>query len=211
MFTGIIAAVGHIHRITPLAVEAPYAGVRLSIHAPTLGLEDVQIGDSIAINGACMTVVAKTTEHFEVDVSHESLSKTVGLSTHGPVNLEKALRLQDRIGGHLTTGHIDSIGTVVKLEPLGESWQLVVQISKSLARYCAVKGSITINGVSLTVNTVSDHAQGCDIRINLIPHTWQFTTMNLLKIGSRVNVEIDLIARYMQRMLSTAQGYSQSL
>ena len=141
-------------------------------------------------------------EHFEVDVSHESLSKTVGLSTPGPVNLEKALRLQDRIGGHLTTGHIDDIGTVVKLEPVGESWQLVVQISKSLARYCAVKGSITINGVSLTVNTVSDHAQGCDIRINLIPHTWQFTTMNLLKIGSRVNVEIDLIARYLQRMLS---------
>ena len=203
MFTGIITAVGQIHRVLPLAAQAQMdAGVRLSIHAPLLGLEDVQIGDSIAINGACMTVVAKTTELFEVDVSQESLSKTVGLSMPGPVNLEKALRLQDRIGGHLTTGHVDGIGTVIKLEQIAESWQLLVQIPKPLAGFCAIKGSITLNGVSLTVNTVKDHAQGCDISINLIPHTWQTTTLNLLKVGSKVNVEIDLIARYMQRMLS---------
>lgn len=203
MFTGIITTLGQIQRVIPSTVQVQVeTGMRISIHAPELGLEDVQIGDSIAINGACMTVVAKTTESFEVDVSFESLSKTVGLSTPGPVNLEKALRLQDRIGGHLTTGHVDGVGTVLKLEKISESWQLVVQIPKTLAGFCAVKGSITLNGVSLTINSVSDHAQGCDISVNLIPHTWTVTTLNLLKVGSKVNIEIDLIARYLQRMLS---------
>lgn len=204
MFTGIVAAVGSIQTLTPLGANAD-AGVRLAIDAGGLPLADVALGDSIAINGACMTVVAKTDTRFEVDVSRESLNRTAGLDAPGEVNLEKALTLADRLGGHLVSGHVDGLGTVRRFEPVGESWELVVEAPRELAKYLAYKGSIVVNGVSLTVNRVEDTAAGCEFSINLIPHTIQVTTLKHLKAGSRVNLEIDLIARYVERMLSAGR------
>ena len=204
MFTGIVAAVGSIKSVTPLADGAD-AGVRLDIDAGGLPLGDVALGDSIAINGACMTVVAKTEAAFAVDVSRESLNRTVGLDQPGEVNLEKALTLADRLGGHLVSGHVDGLGTVRRFEPVGESWELVVEAPRELAKYLAYKGSIVVNGVSLTVNRVEDTAAGCEFSINLIPHTIQVTTLKHLKAGSWVNLEIDLIARYVERMLSAGR------
>lgn len=205
MFTGIVAAVGQIKTITPLGDQTSAhtnAGVRLTVHAPALGLDDVSLGDSIALNGACMTVISKTATEFCVDVSAESLRCTVGLNGTGAVNLEKALRLADRLGGHLVTGHVDGLGSVQHFTPVGESWHLVIRAPRHLARYLAYKGSVTVNGVSLTVNQVSDTAEGCDISINLISHTVQVTTLHTLAVGSLVNLEIDLIARYVERMQS---------
>ena len=202
MFTGIVAAVGCITSITPLNAEDSNAGVRLTISAGGLPLEDVGIGDSIAINGACMTVTQKSADSFIVDVSRESLNCTVGLDAPGEVNLEKALTLADRLGGHLVSGHVDGLGSVQRFEPVGESWELVIEAPANLAKYLAYKGSIVINGVSLTMNQVSDHAHTCAVSINLIPHTIAATTLKHLKAGSKVNLEIDLIARYVERMLS---------
>ncbi|MGZ3158011.1 MAG: riboflavin synthase [Burkholderiaceae bacterium] len=201
MFTGIVAAVGKITSLTPLGNEAD-AGVRLNVAAGGLPMADVALGDSIAINGACMTVVEKTASSFTVDVSRESLNCTVGLDAIGEVNLEKALTLAERLGGHLVSGHVDGLGIVRKFEAVGESWELVVEAPKDLAKYLAYKGSIVVNGVSLTVNRVIDTATGCEFSINLIPHTIQVTTLKHLKVGSKVNLEIDLIARYVERMLS---------
>lgn len=201
MFTGIVAAVGKITSITPLG-EQPDAGVRLNVDAGGLPMADVSLGDSIALNGACMTVVSKTASGFTVDVSRESLSRTAGLDTPGEVNLEKALTLADRLGGHLVSGHVDGLGVVRRFEPVGESMELVVEAPKELAKYLAYKGSIVVNGVSLTVNRVADSANGCEFSINLIPHTVQVTTLKHLKPGTKVNLEIDLIARYVERMLS---------
>jgi riboflavin synthase len=203
MFTGIVAAVGKITAITPLGSQ-PDAGVTLTIDAGGLPMADVALGDSIALNGACMTVVTKTDQGFTVDVSRESLNCTAGLDTPGEVNLEKALTLADRLGGHLVSGHVDGLGVVRKFEPVGESWELVVEAPKELAKYLAYKGSIVVNGVSLTVNRVKDISGGCEFSINLIPHTIQVTTLKHLKAGSRVNLEIDLIARYVERMLGTS-------
>lgn len=200
MFTGIVAAVGKITSITPLGNQAD-AGVKLTIDAGGLPMADVAVGDSIALNGACMTVVTKTDTGFTVDVSRESLNRTAGLDAPGEVNLEKALTLSDRLGGHLVSGHVDGLGVVRKFEPVGESWELVVEAPKELAKYLAYKGSIIVNGVSLTVNRVTDTASGCEFSINLIPHTIQVTTLKHLKAGARVNLEIDLIARYVERML----------
>ncbi len=201
MFTGIVAAVGKICVVTPQE-----AGVRLDIDAGALALQDVGLGDSIAINGACMTVIAKTEHAFSVDVSRESLNCTVGLDAPGEVNLEKALTLAERLGGHLVSGHVDGIGQVHRFAPLGESWELVIDAPHSLAKYLAFKGSVVINGVSLTVNRVEDLDAGagklCRFSINLIPHTISVTTLKHLKEGSQVNLEIDLIARYVERMLS---------
>lgn len=208
MFTGIVAAVGRIESVTPLATaaEAADAGVRLRIAAGGLDLADVIIGDSIAIQGACMTVIAMAPGAFDVEVSRESLDKTVGLDRPGRVNLEKALRLADRLGGHLVSGHVDGLGEVVHFAPVGESHELRIRAPRELARYLAYKGSVVVNGVSLTVNRVSDAADGCVFSINLIPHTVEVTTLQELKPGARVNLEIDLIARYVERMLSTAQA-----
>lgn len=200
MFTGIVAAVGRIESVNPLG-DAD-AGVRLRVHAGGLDLSDVQIGDSIAIQGACMTVVAQQADRFDVDVSRESLQKTVGLDRPGEVNLEKALRLADRLGGHLVSGHVDGLGEVVHFAPVGESHELRVRAPRELARYLAYKGSVVVNGVSLTVNRVEDDASGCTFSINLIPHTIEVTTLRHLTPGARVNLEIDLIARYVERMLS---------
>ena len=201
MFSGIVAAVGKITAITPLGSQAD-AGVQLAIDAGGLTLADVGIGDSIAVNGACMTVVRKTETHFFIDVSRESLHCTAGLDVVGEVNLEKALTLADRLGGHLVSGHVDGLGLVQKFEPVGESWELVIEAPKSLAKYVAYKGSIVINGVSLTVNQVTDTATACAFSLNLIPHTIEVTTLKHLIVGARVNLEIDLIARYVERMLS---------
>ncbi|WP_455283489.1 riboflavin synthase [Cupriavidus necator] len=204
MFTGIVAAVGRIESLTPLG--ASDAGVRLRISAGGLDLSDVIIGDSIAIQGACMTVIAMGPDSFDVEVSRESLDKTVGLDRAGRVNLEKALRLADRLGGHLVSGHVDGLGEVVHFAPVGESHELRIRAPRELARYLAYKGSVVVNGVSLTVNRVSDEADGCVFSINLIPHTVEVTTLQELKPGAHVNLEIDLIARYVERMLSAGQA-----
>ncbi|SNS31948.1 riboflavin synthase alpha chain [Noviherbaspirillum humi] len=204
MFTGIVAAVGRITSITPLG-NTGADGVRLVIDAGGLPLADVAIGDSIALNGACMTVVTKAEHEFAVDVSRESLNRTVGLDQPGEVNLEKALTLAERLGGHLVSGHVDGLGVVRRFEPVGESWELVVEAPHDLAKYLAYKGSIVVNGVSLTVNRVADTASGCEFSINLIPHTIEVTTLKHLQPGAKVNLEIDLIARYVERMLSLSQ------
>jgi riboflavin synthase len=209
MFTGIVAAVGSIQSVKPLE-GGSFAGVRLQIEAGGLGLDDVALGDSIAINGACMTVVEKTGNAFAVDVSRESLNRTAGLDQPGEVNLEKALTLAERLGGHLVSGHVDGLGTVHSFEPIGESFKLVVDAPQELGKYLAYKGSIVVNGVSLTVNSVEDTesegAKVCRFSINLIPHTIAVTTLKHLQAGARVNLEIDLIARYVERMLSAAKA-----
>ena len=197
MFTGIVEATGLIEK----AVTTP-ENTRLTINAPRLGLHQVAIGDSIAVNGCCLTVVEKSPETFSVDVSNETLLLTTGLAREVEVNLEKSLRFGDRLGGHLVSGHIDGIGSVTAIDDLGASWHLEIQAPRELARFIARKGSIAVNGVSLTVNTVRDDANGNAVfEINIIPHTHQVTTMRLLRKGARVNLEIDLLARYVERML----------
>lgn len=191
MFSGIVAAKGRILNVAPLE-----QGVRLTVDVAQLGLDDVQIGDSIANNGVCLTVIAMEDNTVQFDVSRETLNCTVGLAAPGEVNLEKALRLADRLGGHLVTGHVDGIGEVVKFEPIGESHELLIRAPAALAGYIARKGSVTVDGVSLTVNRV----EGREFSINLIPHTVQVTTLQRLQAGSPVNLEIDLIARYVERM-----------
>jgi len=191
MFTGIIQAVGQIERVTPAGDDA-----KLTIHVGTLEMDDVKIGDSIAVNGVCLTAVHLDATHFEVHVSKETLSCTVGLDSPRLVNLEKALRYSDRLGGHLVSGHVDGIGQTLRFEQLGDCWQLVIRAPNNLARYIAAKGSIAIDGVSLTVNTVDKDT----FSVNLIPHTLEVTTLKQLGVGSRVNLEIDLIARYVERM-----------
>lgn len=211
MFTGIVGAIGNITAVQPLGNGAQ-TGVRLSVAAGELSLQDVGLGDSIAINGACMTVVAKSEHSFEVEVSRESLNHTVGLDALGEVNLEKALTLADRLGGHLVSGHVDGLGQVQQFERVGESWTLVVACKRELAKYLAYKGSIVVNGVSLTVNQVQDLADSCQFSINLIPHTIEVTVLKHLKVGAKVNLEIDLIARYVERMLSfSVEGRSAQL
>jgi riboflavin synthase len=197
VFSGIVAAIG---RITHL--QALEKGLRLTVEAPGLDLSDVALGDSIAHGGVCLTVIEKAGASdkpgYKVDVSRETLDCTVGLDAPGEVNLEKALRLADRLGGHLVTGHVDGVGEVLKFERIGESHELVIRAPKPLAKYIARKGSITVNGVSLTVNRVDK----TDFSINLIPHTVAVTTLKHLQAGSKVNLEIDLVARYIERMLS---------
>lgn len=203
MFTGIITTVGRIADVHPLG-EHPTHGKRLIIACPQAYLTDVGLGDSIALNGACMTVTKldPSRGQFSVDISAESLDKTVGLDVVGPINLEKALRANDRLGGHLVSGHVDDIGHVTHFAPVGESWELRVLAPAAMAKYLAYKGSITVNGVSLTVNRVEDLPAGCQISINLIPHTVENTALSQLQPGSQVNLEIDLIARYCERMLT---------
>lgn len=194
MFSGIIADTGLIK-----AVHDREGGLRLTIATELLGMDDVVPGDSIAVNGVCLTVIDIAGNDFTVEVSRETLDCTAGLDRQGGhVNLEKALRLSDRLGGHLVSGHVDGVGEVVAFNDIGESWRLVVRAPERLAKYIATKGSITIDGVSLTVNRVA----GCEFEVNLIPHTLEVTTLNELKAGARVNLEIDLIARYVERMMA---------
>ena len=203
MFTGIITGVGRIVAIHDLGNSLDH-GKRLTIEAPPGYLDDVGLGDSIALNGACMTVTTFTPaeRQFTIDISAESLDKTAGLAQPGPINLEKALRAGDRLGGHIVSGHVDGVGHVSLFAQVGESWELCILAPKALAKYLAYKGSITINGVSLTVNRVTDLTEGCEISINLIPHTVQNTALGELKTQSPVNLEIDTVARYVERMLS---------
>jgi len=202
MFTGIITGVGRIVEVHDLGRSLQH-GKRLSLSVPAGYLADVGLGDSIAINGACMTVTDLQAHNniFCIDISAESLDKTCGLDNMGDVNLEKALRANDRLGGHLVSGHVDGMGSVVQFEPMGESWILRLLAPAELGKYLAYKGSITVNGVSLTVNRVLDRTDGTEISINLIPHTVQNTALHRLSAGAKVNLEIDLIARYVERML----------
>jgi riboflavin synthase len=202
MFTGIITAVGKIKSATSAG-----DGLQLQIEVPVNYLDDVALGDSIAIQGACMTATKIEGNTFVLDISRESLNKTVGLDAVGPVNLEKAMRLNDRLGGHLVSGHVDGTGkvthfTAVAKDPYG-SWFLKVEAPKELAAFLAYKGSIVVNGVSLTVNKTEDLANACIVDINIIPHTLQNTTLGNLKQGDAVNLEVDLIARYVARMMET--------
>lgn len=198
MFTGIVAATGKITHL-----QALEKGLRLTVEAPDLDLSDVAVGDSIAHNGVCLTVIEKTGAGYKIDVSRETLDCTVGLDAPVEVNLEKAMRLSDRLGGHLVSGHVDGVGEVVRFDKIGESHELVIRAPKALAKYIARKGSITVDGVSLTTNRVD----GAEFSINLIPHTVEVTTLKRCAPGVKVNLEVDLIARYVERMLNPeAQG-----
>ncbi len=191
MFTGIIQAVGEI---TP--VQTSSGDIKIDINAEQLDLSDVKIGDSIAINGVCLTVTNLSETHFKADVSKETLNVTTGLDQKGQVNLEKALRLDDRLGGHLVSGHVDGVGQVVQFDPVNDCWLLAIQLPHAISKYIARKGSICVNGVSLTVNTIEKDV----FTINIIPHTLEKTILGTLQVGSQVNLEIDQIARYVERM-----------
>jgi riboflavin synthase len=192
MFTGIIAAVGRITRVEP-----SQGGVRLAIDAGVLGLGDVRVGDSIAVNGTCLTVVRRGRRSFGAEVSRETLRCTAGLDRAGEVNLEKSLRLSGRLDGHLVLGHVDGVGTVTRLQPAGANRVLRVRAPAGLARYIVRKGSIAVHGVSLTVNAV----RGAEFEVNLIPHTLAVTTLGRVRTGDRVNLEADPLARYAERLL----------
>jgi riboflavin synthase len=196
MFTGIIQAVGQIDETTIIGND-----LKLSIHAGDLALSDVIIGDSIAVNGICLTATKLSSTHFEAHVSKETLGVTTGLNGNNAVNLEKALRLNDRLGGHLVSGHVDGVGQVLRFEQAGQEskdmcWLLAVRAPHAISKYIAKKGSICVNGVSLTVNSITQDT----FTMNIIPHTLDNTTFKHLKIGSLVNLEIDQIARYVERM-----------
>ncbi|MDH4192422.1 MAG: riboflavin synthase [Betaproteobacteria bacterium] len=197
MFTGIVQAVGRIESVAP-----QHQGLRLVIDARALDVADVGLGDSICVQGACLTVVAFAGGKLSFDVSRESLDCTVGLDRPGEVNLEKSLALGDKLGGHLVTGHVDGVGEVLAFETAGDSRLLRVRVPRELARYIARKGSVTIDGVSLTVN----RAEEADFEVNLIPHTLEVTTLMRLAQGSQVNLEVDLLARYLERMLAARSG-----
>jgi riboflavin synthase len=197
MFTGIIAAVGKVAAVAPKG-----DGLRLVVAPGALDIADVAIGDSIAVNGCCLTVVAKSGATLGFDVSAETLACTAGLDGAADVNLEKSLRLADRLSGHLVAGHVDGVGTVVAHERVEEvasgtgSFRLVVDAPPALARFIAVKGSIAVHGVSLTVNEVA----GARFHVNLIPHTLDVTTLKAARPGAKVNLEVDLVARYVARL-----------
>jgi len=192
MFSGIVAAVGRI------ASEKPHGdGVRIRVESGGLPLGDVKVGDSIAVQGVCLTVVALDAKGFEADVSRATLDVTQGLAKDRDVNLENSLRMGDRVDGHLVAGHVDGVGSVVEMQDLGGSVRVAIEVPSSLERYVAAKGSVTVDGVSLTVNAV----EGGRFQVNLIPHTLSATTLRALRAGSRVNVEVDLLARYVDRLL----------
>jgi len=196
MFTGIVQAVGQIRH-----VQTSGSGVRLVIGAGNLSLDDVEVGHSVAVNGCCLTVIKLEPDAFHVDLSAETLSVTTGFAHGEAVNLEKALRADGRLGGHFVTGHVDGRGVVTFLEADGESWLVKIRVPGLLQRYTAHKGSITVNGVSLTVNRVE---RDC-FQVNLIPHTMHATNLKHLRVGSEVNIEVDLLARYLERLLSTSE------
>jgi riboflavin synthase len=196
MFTGIVAAVGKLSAVKPAS-----GGKKLTIDAGALGLKDVAIGDSIAVNGVCLTVVARKARSFEADVSRETLACTSGYSAGASVNLEKALRAADRLGGHLVSGHVDGVGMVKRVAPAGGNREMAVKAPPKLAKYIARKGSITVNGVSLTVNVV----KGAEFTVNLIPHTLAATNLGDLRAGDKVNLEVDMLARYVERLKSNRQ------
>jgi riboflavin synthase len=195
MFTGIIQAVGRIARLEPRGGD-----VRLVVDTSPLDMTDVALGDSIAVSGVCLTVVAFDASSFAADVSNETLAHTT-LGKHkagDPVNLEKALRLADRLGGHMVSGHVDGAGKVVSVTPDGRSSRWTFEVPADLARYIAHKGSVCIDGTSLTVNEVDGHRFG----VNLIPHTVAHTAFSARRPGDAVNIEVDVVARYVERLLT---------
>ena len=192
MFSGIVASIGKIVRAEPVD-----KGLRLAIDAGSLDLSDVLLGDSIAVSGVCLTVVGIEGNVFQVDVSRETLGCTCGLDAGSEVNLEKALRLSDRLGGHLVSGHVDGVGEVISFDQAGECMHLAIRSPKPVSKFIATKGSVTVNGVSLTVNAV----EGDLFHINLIPHTLAMTNLKQIVPGSRVNLEADMLARYVERIL----------
>ncbi|NDY96389.1 riboflavin synthase [Wenzhouxiangella limi] len=194
MFTGIIQSAGTI-----AAIDAVDQGVRMRIQCPELAPSDWREGDSVAVSGCCLTALALDGEGFSADLSAETLARTsLGRLRPGDrVNLEPAMALGDRLGGHLVSGHVDGLAEVVDVRPIGESYRLRLRVPEPLARFMAEKGSVTLDGVSLTVNAVEAH----EFEVNLIPHTWQVTTLGDLSVGDRVNLEIDLLARYLDRLL----------
>jgi riboflavin synthase len=192
MFTGIIAAVGRIASADP----AP-GGIRLRVAAAAEFLRDVAMGDSIAVNGACLTVVSRSAAEFDCDVSQETLACTAGYSAGGRVNLEKALRFSDRLGGHLVSGHVDGVARVVDIASQADNQVVRFAVPAQLTRYVARKGSVAIDGVSLTVNSVEDQ----EFSVNLVPHTLAATNLRDRKVGDKVYVDVDLLARYAERLL----------
>ncbi len=191
MFSGIVAAVGSVAAAVPSS-----GGLRLRLASGDLDLADVAIGDSMAVNGVCLTVVGLDAAGFEADVSRETLACTAGFAAGERVNLEKALRLTDRLGGHLVTGHVDGVGRVSRFEAAGDNRLLAVMAPPELAKYLARKGSIAVNGVSLTINKVN----GAEFVVNLVPHTLVATNLGGARTGDGVNLEIDLLARYIERL-----------
>jgi riboflavin synthase len=201
MFTGIIEAVGEVKQIKKPS-NSQDKGLSLDVVSGSLDLSDVAIGDSMAVNGVCLTVTELHDDFFSVDVSQETLGCTYGLDQLGKrVNLEKAMRLSDRLGGHLVSGHVDGTGKVVSFDSAGESVMLTIQTPEPLLKFIAQKGAITVNGVSLTVNQVS----GNKFSVNLIPHTLSATALNELAPGSRVNLETDMLARYVARLITISK------
>jgi riboflavin synthase len=192
VFTGIIEAIGRVAAVKPAGQSAA-----LTIDAGRLDMSDVAIGDSIACNGVCLTVTSLVPKGFTVDVSQETLRVTAGFDAGNAINLEKSLRFSDRLGGHLVSGHVDGVGTVTAVKPVDGNREIMVRFPAELGRYIARKGSIAVNGVSMTVNVVTADT----FSMNLIPHTLQVTNLNDLKQGDRLNLEIDLVARYVERML----------
>jgi riboflavin synthase len=203
MFSGIVQGVGRIVDVERPSIEG---GARLTIDARDVPEFKVDVGDSVAVAGACMTAVRVDGSTFTVDTSRESLARTSGLAAPGEVNIETSMRLGGALGGHLLAGHVDDVGEVVTMGQLHESWDLVVRVPTELAKYLATKGSVAIDGVSLTVNRVIDTPRGCEFSVNIIPHTYRVTTLRSLRVGDRVNIEVDLIARYVERMLSLRHG-----
>lgn len=191
MFTGIIEAVGQIKSVTPVKGD-----VRINVDVGVLNMSNLKKGDSIAVNGVCLTATKLGASHFEADVSRETLNVSVGLDTKHSVNLEAALRLNDYLGGHLVSGHVDGVGEVMQFEPVNDCWLLAIKAPHAISKYIARKGSICVNGISLTVNTIEKDI----LTVNIIPHTIERTTLGQIETGSHVNLEIDQIARYVDRM-----------
>ncbi len=201
MFTGLVQGVARIERVQPIEGGR---GVQIWVDARDVAGFTARAGDSIALNGACMTATKVDGVRFSADVSAESLARTAGLDAPGTINVETSMRLGDAIGGHLVSGHVDGVGTVLRMTPVGESRELVIAAPRALAKYLAVKGSVAVAGVSLTVNRVTDMTDACELSLNIIPHTLAHTTLGQLGPGARVNLEVDMIARYVERMLPAA-------
>jgi riboflavin synthase len=195
MFTGIIQAVGKIGAVSPTA-----GGVRIGLDSGGLALNGVKIGDSIAVNGACLTVVGLAAPRLAFDVSRETLACVAGFTAGAQVNLEKALRVGDGLDGHIVSGHVDGVGTVVRFDAAGDNRTLAVEVPRELAKYVARKGSVAVDGVSLTVNAVD----GCVFEVNLIPHTLAATNFGALAVGMKLNIEVDMLARYVERLNSAS-------
>ena len=192
MFTGIVAATGEIN------IAELWGNDARVVIGSDLNFDDVKLGDSVSVNGVCLTVVDKRPRQIAVDVSAETLRVITGFKAGDEVNLEKALRLSDRLGGHLVSGHVDGVGVITKFRATGDSYTLVIDIPQPLLRYIAPKGSITVHGVSLTVNRI----EGSEVFINVIPHTWTVTTFKHFKAGTKVNIEVDMLARYVDTLIN---------